>query len=88
MIVLWVSPPNHGKSLCDVHGCVVKGTCKRYLVLPARHIDNSTELTEFILDKIEQSIAEEVFVTEEDKTIPNPSNVKRIPIFFFNFSKL
>ena len=52
MIALWVSPPNHGKSLCDVHGCTVKGMSKRYLVTPERHIDNSTELTEFIVDKI------------------------------------
>ena len=75
MIVLWVSPPNHGKSLCDVHGCTVKGMSKRYLVTPERHIDNSTELTEFIVDKITNSLAQEVIITEEDKIIPNPSQV-------------
>jgi hypothetical protein len=87
MIVLWISPPSHGKGGCDSHGAVVKGKAKRWVVTEERKINNSAELVDYINNNVDNTFAFLVNVTEEEMTIRVDATAVKENLFFYNFEK-
>jgi hypothetical protein len=76
MVVLWVSPPNHGKGHCDSHGAAVKGIAQLYL-LSGKQINNPGELAIFIDVRVKNAEALHMKISEEDLIVPDVTDVRK-----------
>jgi len=81
IICHWISPPCHGKGECDGHGAVVKTKAKTFLLVASRHIHNAEEFKDFLNSTINNTMAFNVLIPNEDIETHEVSKVFKFLFF-------